>query len=219
MSTPKNTPTLNSSETPRKVLIYSRVSTKDQELENQLRQLREYAASQHWVVIETVCDVASGGKNATERHGLGRVLLMAHQRKFDVLLFWSLDRLSREGTRRTIEYLTTLEQHGVDWHSYSEPYLSTLGLFKDAIIAVISCLARMERIRISDRTKAGMQRSAAINGTTYGRPRTSTARIDEARRLRSEGLSFAKIGKHMNISRVRAFQLCKEPKTSDDANC
>lgn len=209
MSIPKDTPTFSSPETPRKVLIYSRISTKDQELENQLRQLREYAASQRWAVVETISDVASGGKDSKERQGLGRVLLLAHQRKFDVLLFWSLDRLSREGSRKTINYLTTLEQHGVDWHSYSEAYLTTLGVFKDALIALLSALAKQERARISERTKAGMQRAKA-NGKTFGRPRTSTARIDEARRLRATGLSFAKIGERLGVSRVRAFQLCND---------
>jgi putative DNA-invertase from lambdoid prophage Rac len=210
MSASKDNPTLNDFKTPRRVLIYSRVSTKDQELENQLRQLREYAASQHWAVVETICDVASGGKDAAERQGLGRVLLLAHQRKFDVLLFWSLDRLSREGSRTTIGYLTTLEQHGVDWHSYSEAYLTTLGVFKDALIALLSALAKQERARISERTKAGMQRAKA-NGKTFGRPRTSMDRIDEARRLRAEKLSFAEIGRRLGVSKVRAYQLCNEP--------
>jgi putative DNA-invertase from lambdoid prophage Rac len=206
MSRQKDTPKLDSLPTGRKVLIYSRVSTRDQELSNQLRQLREYAATQQWAVVETICDVASGGKSASERQGLGRVLLLAHQRKCDVLLFWSLDRLSREGSRKTIAYLTTLEQHGVDWHSYTEPYLSTLGVFKDAIIALLSALARQERGRISERTKAGMERARA-NGKTFGRPRTAPERIAEAKRLRAEQLSFGQIAKRLGVSRARAFQL------------
>ena len=210
MSTEKNTPKFDSPSTVRKVLVYSRVSTKDQQLENQLRQLREYATTQEWVVVETICDVASGGKSASERQGLGRVLLLAHQRKFDVLLFWSLDRLSREGSRKTIAYLTTLEAHGIDWHSYSEPYLSTLGVFKDALIALLSALAKQERARISERTKAGMERARA-NGKTFGRPRTSPGRIVEAKQLRAEKLSFGEIGKRLGVSRARAFQLANSP--------
>jgi predicted site-specific integrase-resolvase len=114
MRSAENNPTLNGVLLCKKVLMYSRVSTKDQELENQLRQLRQYASSQRWVVVETICDIASGGKDAKEREGLGRVLRLAHQRKFDVLLFWSLDRLSREGSRKTIGYLGHRKFLGVD---------------------------------------------------------------------------------------------------------
>jgi putative DNA-invertase from lambdoid prophage Rac len=196
----------NSGSDRKRALIYSRVSTKDQELENQLRQLREYAATQNWDVIEIICDVASGGKDANERQGLGRVLLLAQQRKFDVLLFWSLDRLSREGSRKTIGYLTTLEQHGADFHSYSEPYLSTLGIFKDALIALLSALAKQERARISERTKAGLERAKAA-GKQLGRPKTSNAKMEQARKLRGEGLSYREIAARLGCSRVWAFEL------------
>ena len=201
-----DTPKLNAPATARKVLIYSRVSTKDQEPENQLRQLRDYAGSRQWNVVGVIQDVASGGKDAKERAGLSRVLLLAHQHKYDVLLFWSLDRLSREGVRETIGYLTTLEQHGIDWVSFSEPFLSTLGAFKDAIIALLSSLAKQERARISERTKAGMARAKA-NGQTFGRPRTPADRIEKAQKLRTDGLTYAKIGEQMGVSRVRAYQL------------
>jgi putative DNA-invertase from lambdoid prophage Rac len=206
MSTQNTDVSPNSAFARKRALIYSRVSTADQELENQLRQLRQYAATQNWEIVEVICDVASGGKDAKERQGLARVLLLAHQRKFDVLLFWSLDRLSREGSRKTISYLTTLEQHGADWHSYSEPYLSTLGIFKDALIALLSALAKQERARISERTKAGLERAKA-SGKRLGRPKSSAAKIVEARKLRAAGLSYGKIAAKMGCSRVWAYEL------------
>jgi putative DNA-invertase from lambdoid prophage Rac len=204
-----DTPKLNSPEAIRKVLIYTRVSTKDQEAENQIRQLREYAENRQWKIVDVIRDIASGGKTSKEREGLSRVLLLAHQRKFDALLFWSLDRLSREGVSATIGYLTTLEQQNIDWVSFSEPYLTTLGPFKDAIVAVLSSLARQERTRISERTKAGMARAKA-EGKQFGRPRTSPERIAKAQELRATGLSYSKIGEHLGVGRVRAYQLCNE---------
>lgn len=144
-----------------KCIIYSRVSTADQTTENQILQLREYAAGQGWEVFAVKTDICSGSKAADERSGLREVFDLARRRRFDVLLFWSLDRLSREGTRKTLEYLSRLDSYKVKWHSYSEEYISSLGIFADAVIALMSCLAKQERLRISDRTKAGLQRAVS----------------------------------------------------------
>lgn len=65
----------------KKVVIYARVSTKDQETENQLCQLREYAAKQGWDVLEEIVDVGSGSKGRAERQGLERLFTLAHQRR------------------------------------------------------------------------------------------------------------------------------------------
>lgn len=139
-----------------KCIIYARVSTEDQTVENQLRELKEYAARQQWQVIDELTDTTSGGKSIEERAGLKEVFNLARKKKYDVLLFWSLDRFSREGSRKTLEYLTRLDDYGVKWHSYTEEYISSLGIFADAIISLMACLARQERLRISERTRAGM---------------------------------------------------------------
>src|ERR1039457_2604928 len=204
MKRQKSNVLLNAPSTAKRVVVYSRVSTQDQDARNQIGQLKDYAAAQRWDVVDAITDVCSGATSASERAGLNEVMTLAHQRRFDILLFWSLDRFSREGSRKTIACLTQLEQFGVGWHSFTEPYLSTLGVFSDAIIALLSALAKQERLRIGERTKAGLERARA-NGKRLGRPRTSTDRIDEARKLRSTGLSFAKIGERLEISRVRAF--------------
>jgi putative DNA-invertase from lambdoid prophage Rac len=187
-------------------LIYARCSTRDQETDNQVAQLRDYAAKQGWQVAEEIVDVCSGGKSIKDRPGLDKVFDLARRRRFDVLLFWALDRFSREGSRKTIGYLSILDDYGVDWHSYSEPYISSLGIFKDAIIAILSALARQEKVRISERTKAGLERTRR-NGTRLGRPKTAAETIRKALRLRQEGLSFSQIGERMGVKRTRAFQL------------
>ena len=191
----------------KKCLIFARTSTQDQENSNQILQLRDFITKQGWELVDTIQEVVSGGKSAGEREGLKRVFSMAHQKKFDVLLFWSLDRFTREGSRATINYLTQLESYGVDWHSYTEQYLSSLGVFKDCIISLLSTLAKQEKIRISERTKAGLERTRRINGTRLGRPKTDETKIRQAVKLREQGLSFAEIGKQMGIGRSRAHQL------------
>jgi DNA invertase Pin-like site-specific DNA recombinase len=193
-----------------RVVIYARCSGLDQETQNQIDQLKQYAASQQWEVVQVLTDNVSGGKGISERKGLEQVFAMAHRRKVDIVLFWALDRLSREGSRKTIEYLTRLESMGVDWHSYSEPYLSSLGLFKDAIIAILSALAKQEKVRIGERTRAGMERWRKQNpGKAFGRPRTTIETIAEVRELKESGMSLTDIGKRMGVSAGRACQIAK----------
>jgi putative DNA-invertase from lambdoid prophage Rac len=196
-----------------RAVIYARVSTTDQKPENQIRELEAYAAKQGWEVVQTVKDKISGTKQAKDRAGLSKVLEMAHQSKFDVLLFWSLDRLSREGTRETLGYLQTLTDRGVKWHSYTEEYLSSLGAFADVVISILSTLAKQERIRISERTKAGLAQ-AQKEGKAIGRPKgkrsAKTAdRIRLVKQLRDEGQSFGKIGMQLGITKQAAAQLVK----------
>ena len=187
-------------------VIYSRVSTEEQSTDNQLRQLKEYADRQGWDVIEEIQVVASGGKSAEERQGLKRVFTMARQRKFDVLLFWSLDRFSREGSRKTLEYLTKLDDYRVKWHSYTEEYISSLGIFADAIISLMACLAKQERIRISERTKAGLARVKA-KGKVLGRPTDVIADTEQIRELRQSGHYLSEISRITGVSKTRVHRL------------
>ncbi|MEP0873452.1 recombinase family protein [Trichocoleus desertorum AS-A10] len=83
----------------------------------------------------------------------------AAKRKFDVLLFWSLDRFSREGIRKTIAYLQQLSNLGCRFKSYTKPLLDTENeLVAHIVVGVLAYLAQQEAVRISERTKAGLQR-------------------------------------------------------------
>src|SRR5438876_7206168 len=93
----------------------------------------------------------------------------AAQRRFDVVLFWALDRFTREGALQTLQYLNQLSSYGVGYRSYTEPYLDSCGMFKDAVIAILGTIAKQERVRLSERVKAGLQR-ARFQGTKSGKP-------------------------------------------------
>jgi DNA invertase Pin-like site-specific DNA recombinase len=103
-----------------KVAIYARVSTDTQDHANQLEQLREFASRQGWEIVTEYRDTASGSGRRT-RPQFDAVMLAASQRKFDLLLFWALDRLSREGVVNTLGYLEQLRTWaavGVATHSH-----------------------------------------------------------------------------------------------------
>jgi DNA invertase Pin-like site-specific DNA recombinase len=149
------------------VAIYARVSTEKQDNENQLAQLRKFAKAQKWQLAYEYVDVESGSK--ADRPQFKQMFADASRRKFDLLLFWSLDRLSREGVLPTLRYLETLTSYGVNWRSYTEQFFDSCGPFRDAVIAIMATLAKQERIRRSERTKAGLER-ARSQGKTLGRP-------------------------------------------------
>ena len=155
-----------------RVAIYARVSTEDrgQDPENQLAQLRAWCASAGHKIAAEYVDHASGAKGEAKRPRFAAMLDDAHRRQFDVVLCWALDRLSREGMVATVGYLQRLAAAGVAFHSYSEPALcSENEMVRDIVLAVMSSLAKVERARISERTKAGLARTRAAGGR-LGRP-------------------------------------------------
>ncbi len=151
-----------------KAAVYARVSTKDkgQDVENQLAQLRRYASERDWEAIEYV-DHESG--KHSDRAQLQAMFAAASRREFKVILIWALDRLSREGVAKTFEHIKTLRGYGVEIESYTEPYFRTTGPVGELVIAIFAWIAEQERIRISERTKAGLA-TARNKGKVLGRP-------------------------------------------------
>jgi DNA invertase Pin-like site-specific DNA recombinase len=188
------------------VAIYARVSTRDkQDTENQLVQLREFAAKQGWTVFREYVDHESGGTaNRTE---FQKMFEAASRRKFDLLLFWSLDRLSREGVLPTLKHLERLTGYGIAWRSFSEQYFDSCGPFRDAVVAIMATLARQEKVRISERTIAGL-RVARSRGAKIGRPKLGVQPA-EIVRLRASGMSLRAIGRTLHISEASVRRLAR----------
>jgi DNA invertase Pin-like site-specific DNA recombinase len=114
------------------------------------------------------------------------------------LLFWSLDRLSREGVLPTLNYLQQLTEYGVGYRSFTEQYLDSLGPFRDAVLAVLACIARQERIRLSERTKAGLLKAKG-QGRIGGRPSSlKPYEREKAEQMRQEGNSWAVIAREFS---------------------
>ena len=188
-----------------KVALYSRISTKDkgQDVENQQRQLRDFAAKQEWTIVHEFSDHVSG--KTSDREQFRKMFIAASQRKFDLLLFWSLDRLSREGALETLQHLQRLTSYGVGYRSFSEPYLDSLGAFRDGVISILACLARQERIRLSERTIAGLERARA-QGRIGGRPRLSCDK-NKVLKLHAAGRSLAAIAKELGVSKTSIHRI------------
>ena len=185
--------------------IYLRVSTDKQETENQAIQLREFAAKQGWQIVREYCDCESGSKS--DRAEFQRMFDDASRRKFDMVLFWALDRLSREGVLKTLQYLNQLTGYGVGWRSFTQQYLDSTGMFREAIIGILAALAQQERVQRAERTKAGLARVRAA-GKKLGRPARLNGEYHAAvRRLRAAGVSFRGIARQLGIADQSARRL------------
>ena len=144
-----------------RIAIYARVSTDDkgQDPENQLRELRAWASNSGHQVDREYVDYESGRKGTDKREQFAALFDDASKRKFDCVLFWALDRFSREGMAQTVIHLQRLSSYGVSFHSYTEAHLTTDNeLVRNVLLALLSSLAKVEAQKISERTKAGMAR-------------------------------------------------------------
>lgn len=114
----------------------------------------------------------------------------ASRREFDLLLVWSLDRFSREGMAATIGHLQRLSSHGVGFHSFTEEHLSSDNeLVRNILLALLASLAKLERQKISQRTKAGLERARAM-GKPLGRPKFSDGDRQKLRVALDTGTSW-----------------------------
>jgi DNA invertase Pin-like site-specific DNA recombinase len=156
-----------------RVALYLRVSKGDgsQTTENQWLQLRKFVEEQHWAIFKEYQDHESAGPltdgKSDDRSQFKQMMADAQRRKFDVLVFWALDRFTRDGAFVTLTYLNQLSSWGVAYRSYQEQYLDTVGIFKEAVIAILAVIAQQERLRIRERVKAGVERARA-NGVRVG---------------------------------------------------
>jgi DNA invertase Pin-like site-specific DNA recombinase len=146
--------------------VYARVSTFDQEPENQLQELRRYVEARGWTAVEYVDRGVSGAKD--RRPALDQLLADAKRRRVDVLVCWRLDRLGRN-LRHLITLLDELQSLGVAFVSLAEGIDATTPAGK-LQMHILGAIAEFERERIRERVLAGLQRARA-QGKRLGRPR------------------------------------------------
>jgi len=182
-----------------KVAMYTRVSTDKQDYKNQLIQLRNFCQNQGWEIYKEYSETISGKES--QRPKFKELLEDASKKKFDSILVWSLDRFTREGTSKVWQYFSLLQSYNIQFISFQEPYLRTDNeLARDILISVMGALAKQERIRLSERTKAGLQR-VKEQGTKLGRPSIEEEIIEKAKKLHKEGKSYSSISEDLNISK------------------
>ena len=156
--------------------LYARVSTLDQEPENQLQELRRYVEARGWTAQEYVDHGISGAKD--RRPALDDLVRDAKRRTLDVLVCWRLDRLGRN-LKHLIMLLDDLQALGVAFVSLAEGIDATTPAGK-LQLHILAAIAEFERARLRERTIAGLQRARA-QGTRLGRRPVTVSAKDLAR--------------------------------------
>ena len=171
--------------------IYTRVSTEKQDYENQIAQLKLYCKNQDWEIVKEYAEVISGKES--NRPKFKQMMDDASRKEFDAILVWALDRFTREGTEKVWQYFSLLKTYGIDFISYQEPFMRTDNeLARNILISVMGALAKQERLRVSARTKAGLEK-ARLRGVVLGKKPISESIKKRIRELREQGKSYREI--------------------------
>src|ERR1035438_4760942 len=183
-----------------RVALYARVSTKDkgQDTENQLLQLRQFCQQQGWTVVGEYTDEKTGRNS--DREAFQRLFQHAYEKRYDLCLFWALDRFSREGATDTLQHLRKLSNYGVQWKSFTEQYIDSAGMFGEVIISLLAVLAKQESVRRSERASAAYARLKSQGRTDHlGRKRLVVDR-ENIRALADAGMSTRSIAAKLKVS-------------------
>ena len=188
---------------PLRAAVYARVSTHDQEVENQLDELRRFVEARGWEAREYVDEGVSGA--VEQRPALDELVRDAKRRRFDVLVCWRLDRLGRS-LKHLITLLDDLQALGVAFVSLAEGIDATTPAGK-LQMHILGAISEFERARIAERVRAGLAR-VRREGRRLGRPPVQISR-DAVESVR--GLSVREAARRLGVSRSTAHRcLCQK---------
>lgn len=165
-----------------KVAIYARVSTSQQTTDNQIPDILDLCKARWWPSPDLFSESETAWRSGHQRE-LARLLneIRSGKRKYDRLVIWSLDRLSRGGIGELFSLIHTFQQYGCQVVSCKEPWLESAGPAGDLLLAVTAWIAEFESRRRSERTLAGLERAKG-SGKRLGRP---LGRKDKDKRKRT----------------------------------
>ena len=187
--------------------LYVRVSTTDkQHPANQVGPLREWCKEAGYTVHAEYTDTESGGSATRPR--FAQMMADAAARKFGIVVFWSLDRFSREGIGQTFQHLARLRANGVMFASLTEEYFRADGGPADELlIAVVSWIADFERRRRVERVNAGLARARAAGVILGRKPVTKETQRRQMREWADQGKSLSTIALNFAVSKATAGRI------------
>ena len=182
----------------KKVCLYVRVSTQTQTTENQLRELRAVAVRMGYeIVSEFIDNGISGAKSRKDRPALDEMMKMATQRKFEMVMCWSIDRLGRS-LQHLVEILNELQAMKIDLF-FMQQGMDTTTPSGRMIFSVFGAIGEFERNLIRERVIAGQQRAKA-SGTHIGRPTKMNDGMRSAIKvMHQNGMSIRQIAKSCKV--------------------
>lgn len=191
----------------KRAVLYLRVSTKDQTVENQRLELKRLAEARGWRIVATFRDESKSGAFGREvRAQYDAMLKQGVQAKYDVVLAWDVSRLSRS-LSNLVATLHELQACGIDLYLHQQAVDTTTPAGK-ALFQMCGVFAEFERDILSQRVKAGLNRARA-EGKKLGRP-VKIANIKEILRDRNKGNSIRQIADEHGLSIGKVYKIVAE---------
>ena len=187
--------------------IYTRVSTREQNLDSQLVPLQRYAEARGFTVVDVYQDLGVSGR-CKSRPALNRLMNDAEKRKFDAVLVWKFDRFARS-TKHLVDSLDRFQELGVGFISYTEN-IDTSSSMGKVVFTIISAIAEFERDLIRERVKTGLA-AARERGVRLGRPPVEID-VEQIVKLRQAGMSMRQIAGEVGVSKSKVHQVLKASK-------
>jgi DNA invertase Pin-like site-specific DNA recombinase len=178
-----------------KVAIYGRVSTQEQNTDNQVIELEQYCIARGYAVYKVYTDEGISGSKES-RPAFDQMLKDAHKRQFDVVLVWKLDRLSRS-LKHLLNTLDTLNSLNISFISFSDNFDTTTPQGR-LMFQLVGAFAEFERSLIKERVKLGLKR-AKSKGIQLGRPKLDVNKY-QILQLRKQGQNIRAISQAFGIS-------------------
>ena len=184
----------------RKVAIYSRVSTLDQTIDNQLLELRDHCSKMGWEIVKEYSDEGlSGTLSRDKRPALNSLIKDAYRKKFDSVVCWDISRIGRS-MKELVLFLSDMKDRDIGICSVRQGF-DTSTTMGEMMFQFVGILSSWEREMIRERTLAGLDR-ARSEGKTLGRKKVITDEItSKIVRLRSIGRSIRDIASEVGVSR------------------
>jgi DNA invertase Pin-like site-specific DNA recombinase len=182
----------------KRIALYARVSTDKQTCENQLQELRTIAERMNYTIVaEFVDNGISGMKTRQNRPALDQLMKSATQRKFDMVMCWSIDRLGRS-LQNLVEILNELQALRIDLF-FLQQGMDTSTPSGRMIFSVFGAIGEFERNLIRERVIAGQKRAVA-NGVKIGRPSKMNEGLRSAiQLLREKGMGIKQIARELKV--------------------
>lgn len=141
-----------------KCAIYARVSTEEQNPQNQIKELKAYVSNKKLGLYKVYVDKVSGSKST--RPALMEMLKDAHDKKFNVVVVWKLDRLGRS-LQHLVKVINYFKEWKIDFICTTQQIDTTtsMGTF---VFHIMSAMAQFERDLISERTKLGLKHAKNV---------------------------------------------------------
>jgi DNA invertase Pin-like site-specific DNA recombinase len=194
----------------KQVALYLRVSTDEQTLANQRRELTAAAERHGWRVVAEFSDAGiSGSKGRDQRQGFDRLMQGIARREFDMVASWSVDRLSRS-LSHLVTFLGEIHGKGIDLYLHTQG-LDTSTPTGKAMFQLLGVFAELERSIITERINAGIARAKAA-GKHCGRPRVSTPVENHIRKLLRARKGILKVAREVGVGTATVQRIKREMK-------